>query len=97
MFIVLLTYLKPLDEVEVHLPAHIAFLDEQYKQEKFIFSGRKNPRTGGVIGANVQSREELDAILRQDPFYAHQVAEYEVIEFTPTKYDPKFAAFVAGL
>ncbi|EEP99759.1 Phosphohistidine active-site-containing protein [Yersinia ruckeri] len=45
-------------------------------------SGRKNPRTGGVIFAIALPRDELDAILAEDPFNA--VAHYDVIEFTPT-------------
>ena len=34
------------------------------------------------------------AILKQDPFYVHNAADYELIEFTPIKYHPDFALFV---
>jgi uncharacterized protein YciI len=94
MFIVLLTYIKPLEKINEVLPAHIEFLEKCYKESKFIVSGPRNPRTGGVIVANVNSEEELWGLLRQDPFYVHEAAEYKMIEFTPTKYDERFACFV---
>ena len=91
MYIVLSTYLKPLPEVDRHLGAHRAFLDRNYAQGNFIVSGPKNPRTGGVIVARSMLRQEIDAILAQDPFTAHQVAKYEVVEFSATKKSSDFA------
>jgi hypothetical protein len=32
------------------------------------------------------SREELDSVLAEDPFYRERLAKYQVIEFNPTKY-----------
>ncbi len=49
MFIVNLTYIKPLVEVEKFLEKHIDFLNQYYTKGLFIASGRKNPRTGGII------------------------------------------------
>ena len=46
------------------------------------------PRTGGVILAMADSRAALEAILQQDPFCIADVAEFEVIEFVPTKTAP---------
>ncbi|WP_346354745.1 YciI family protein [Azotosporobacter soli] len=94
MFVVVLKYRKSLEEVDALLPAHVKFLDEQYAQRKFICSGRRNPRIGGVIIANVNSQAELQKILEQDPFYKQQAAEYETIEFTPTKMDERFSCFM---
>jgi uncharacterized protein YciI len=94
MFIVLLKYVKPLEEVELFLDEHIKFLDKYYSQKKFIFSGRRNPRTGGVILMNLRTEAEVKQIISEDPFYRHNIAEYEVIEFFPTKYDPRFSCFV---
>lgn len=49
MFILNLTYIKPISDVETHLQNHISFLEKYYGADKFICSGRKNPRIGGVI------------------------------------------------
>lgn len=86
MFIISLSYKKPLEAVEAHLTAHRAFLDYYYQKGIFILSGPKNPRTGGIILANVKTREKLEKIIQEDPFYQHDIAEYEMLEFTPTKH-----------
>lgn len=87
MFIITLTYQKNLDEVERHLADHISFLDKYYASGHFICSGRKNPRTGGVILAHRTNREDIKRIIQEDPFYQHQTASYEIIEMIPTKFD----------
>jgi uncharacterized protein YciI len=94
MFLVLLQYIKSLEEVERFLDEHVHFLNKYYDQKKFIFSGRRNPRTGGVILVNTSSKAEVKQIINEDPFYKHNIAQYEVIEFAPTKYDPRFSCFV---
>lgn len=87
MFILILKYIKPLERIDELVPSHIEFLDRFYNEEKFIVSGRREPRVGGVILANAGSEEELWGIIKQDPFYIDGAAEYEVIEFVPSKYD----------
>jgi len=36
----------------------------------------------------------LENILKQDPFNIHDVAEYEIVEFSPIKYHANFATFI---
>ncbi len=84
MFVVSLTYTKDLSEVDKHIDAHIAYLEKYYALEKFVASGRKVPRTGGIILVNMENRAELDRILAEDPFHIADVADYEVTEFVPT-------------
>lgn len=85
MFIVSLTYIRPLSEVDAFIPEHIAYLDKHYRLGHFQLSGPKVPRTGGVIVATVGDRETLDNLLSEDPFYREQLAEYQVIEFVPNR------------
>ncbi|MCF7980775.1 MAG: YciI family protein [Pseudomonadales bacterium] len=85
MFVVSLTYKVELTEVEKHIDAHISYLEEQFESGIFLASGRKVPRTGGILFAQAENREELDAILREDPFFEADVADYEITEFVPTK------------
>jgi len=84
MYIVALTYITELDKVEKHLAAHISYLEKYYALGKFIVSGRKVPRTGGIILVNVANRGELDKILQEDPFYQAQLTEFSITEFIPT-------------
>ena len=85
MFIFSLTYVKPLSDVERLLPAHIEFLDEHYKKNLFMCSGRKVPRTGGIILCNCTDMAEAKGIMEKDPFYREDIAQYEMIEFIPSK------------
>ena len=86
MYIVSLNYIKEVSEVEKHLEEHIKFLEKYYEMGKFICSGRKNPRIGGVILLNAESSSEVEKIILEDPFNANEIAEYEITEFFPTKY-----------
>lgn len=94
MFIVSLSYKKDISEVEKFIELHVQFLIKQYADKKIIFSGRKNPRTGGVILFRNVDKEELTDILNQDPFYQNEIADYDITEVIPTKYDEDFACFI---
>ena len=96
MFLFLLTYIKPLPEVERFLPEHIRYLDRQYRAGRFLCSGRKIPRTGGIILCNCSTREEAEALMVQDPFYVEGIAQYELIEFEPSKALEDFRAVISG-
>ena len=85
MFVVNLKYIVSSEVVDGVRPDHIKFLDEFYKKEKFLFSGRKYEGGGGVIICNTHSAEEVHDIMKQDPFIINKIAEYEVIGFNPTK------------
>ena len=84
MFIISLHYKVSMDKVEKHLAAHVEYLKEQYSLNNFIASGRKVPRTGGVILSNIKNREQLDSVINQDPFKQNRVADYEITEFIPS-------------
>lgn len=90
MFVISINYIKPLEEVEPHLEAHRAFLDRHFADGHFIAAGRKVPRTGGIILAKAAGREQLNDLISADPFYVHEVAEFDVVEFEPTKTAPGF-------
>lgn len=84
MFIISLTYRVSLEEVDRHLALHVSYLEEQYALGNFIASGRKVPRTGGIIFSKMDSLEKLQAVLEKDPFKIANLATYEIQEFTPT-------------
>ena len=85
MFIVSIEYAVDLKLVDQHLEEHIEFLKKYYKAGLFLLSGRKVPRTGGVIMAKSDSKEELLKVLSEDPFYREELAKYEITEFVPSK------------
>ncbi len=89
MFIVILTYKKPLSEVDKFLQAHRDYLAEHYASGDFIASGPQNPRIGGVIMIKAVDREAVNAIISQDPFNINGIADYQIVEFTPTMFCDK--------
>lgn len=86
MFIAILTYKKPLEEVDRFLQAHREYLAEHYDAGDFIASGPQTPRVGGVILMKAESRAEIDSIIEQDPFNINGIADYRIVEFTPTMF-----------
>jgi uncharacterized protein YciI len=81
VFVLLLTYIKPLAEVDALMRRHMAWLDAQYDAGRFIVSGRRIPRTGGVILARGDDREEIEALAARDPFVSCGVATCEIVQF----------------
>ncbi len=81
MFVIELIYKADLAQIDAHMKTHVAFLKKYYAAGNFLVSGRKIPRDGGIILAVGNSKEEIEAIVREDPFHIHGLAEFRVIEF----------------
>ncbi|WP_193166202.1 YciI family protein, partial [Microbulbifer hainanensis] len=84
MFIVSLTYKTELSEVDKHIDGHVAFLEKYYARGNFIVSGRKVPRTGGIILVQAANLNEVEKIIEEDPFHIADLANYDITEFIPT-------------
>ncbi len=94
MFLILVQYKKPLDIVDQFLTEHRKYLAEGYKKEYFVVSGTRTPRVGGIILSHLKDRQQLDDIIKQDPFFIHDIADFEIIEFNPALYHENFATFI---
>jgi uncharacterized protein YciI len=81
MFVIELIYKADLAEIDAHMRAHVAFLKKYYASGNFLVSGRKIPRDGGVILAVGATREQIEGIIREDPFHKHGLADFRIIEF----------------
>lgn len=92
MFIVSITYKVELSVVDSHIDEHIAWLESYYEADKFVASGRKVPRTGGIILVNATEVDEVNLIIKDDPFHIAGVANYEITEFIPTMAAKDFEA-----
>ena len=88
IYVVVLTYIKPLEEVDRAIPAHIEWLKKGYADGLFLASGRRLPRTGGGILAKCASREMLESRLSQDPFQQLGLARTEIIPFEASMASP---------
>lgn len=83
MFILSLTYKAPLEEADKHMQAHMDWLKESYADGTFLASGRKVPRTGGIILAKGE-KSAIEALCASDPFSLHNIADYEITEVALT-------------
>ena len=92
MFVLLLTYTKPLEDVDALMRDHMKWVNEQYAAGRFVVSGRMIPREGGIIVAIGGTREEIEALMREDPFVARGLAEVRVVEFRASQRAPDLPA-----
>lgn len=84
MLIISLTYVKSTEEADKYIEPHMAWVKEGFDKGWFQASGRKVPRTGGVILAR-GDRAEIEAFVAADPFSIHGIASYDITEVAVTK------------
>ncbi|MBC6610285.1 hypothetical protein H8B15_05105 [Hymenobacter sp. BT507] len=88
MFLLSLTYLVPFEEIEPLMASHMTWVDTHYQTGTLLLSGRKIPRTGGMLLARAESRAAIEAIVAADPFTQAGAVHYDIIESTPTRIAP---------
>ncbi len=49
LHVAVLTYVRPLEEIDTHIPAHVEWLKLVYCDGVFLASGRRVPRTGRFL------------------------------------------------
>jgi uncharacterized protein YciI len=81
MFVIELTYKAALNQIDAHMTEHVKFLKKYYASGNFVVSGRKIPRDGGIIVAVGESREQIENVIKEDPFYKLGLADFRVMEF----------------
>jgi uncharacterized protein YciI len=79
------------------MQAHVTYLDKYFASNKFLIAGRKKPRKGGIIVAIGNSKEEIEIIAKEDPFYTNNLADIEVIEFSAGKKAADIDALLADI
>ena len=94
MFIFILTFLKPMSEVDKFAAAHFEYLDKYYASGNFLVSGKQNPWVGGAIICFAKDRVEAEKIAFEDPFHIHEIVKYDIFELEATKWAPAFEHFI---
>jgi uncharacterized protein YciI len=84
-FIVEIIYTAPPARIDEVLGEHRAFLQEGYDTGLLLMSGPQVTKTGGMVVARAENKEELEAYFRRDPYHLYGVAEHRVVEFQPVK------------
>ncbi len=83
MSLALLTYVKPLEEVDVHRDAHVAWVKAAMDEGIMLLAGRRTPPTGGVLLFRGEE-DAVRAVAETDPFIVNGVATVEIVAFTMT-------------
>ncbi len=83
MCLAMLTYVKPLGEVDVHRDAHVAWIRAAMEESVMLLAGRRNPPTGGVLLFRGEA-DVVEQFAQTDPFVVNGVATVEVVAFTMT-------------
>lgn len=91
--VVVLTYVPDLAAVDARLDQHLEWLGQQYTEGRVLASGRRDPRTGGVIVCR-GGRDAVEAIVATDPFVTSGVATAEVIPFVASMAAPGLAGLL---
>ncbi|TLZ15314.1 MAG: GTP cyclohydrolase, partial [Gammaproteobacteria bacterium] len=71
-------YKASLEDIDAHMGAHVRFLNKYYAAGNFLVSGRKIPREGGIILSVGKNLQEIEAIVREDPFCKHGLADFRI-------------------
>lgn len=80
MYLLNVSYTKPLEEVTAHFPTHAAWVKQYIDAGIFIFAGPKKSKLGGVIGVKSIDKNKLMDLISEDSYVKNDVAEYQVID-----------------
>jgi uncharacterized protein YciI len=89
MHIVFLQFTERKSEAGKFMQAHKDWIQRGFDAGCFLLTGSLQPQTGGVIFADRISREELDQLVKQDPFVEQGIVTPEIVELTPSRVDPR--------
>lgn len=71
------------EEHEALFTCHVSWFQQYFNTGNFVLIGPYSDREkAGVIIAQTDSREELEAMLKEDAYYPN-LAKYEIREFIP--------------
>lgn len=92
LYIITLTYVRPIEEVNAHLQAHRQWLADHCSSGRILVAGPREDHSGGVVLAHGASRAEVDAMLAQYPFVSHGLVGVSVETFEPALRADAFSA-----
>ncbi len=85
MYLMVSTYLAPLDEVDQAREEHLRFIDGLEERKLVVSAGRQDPPVGGVVLLAVETETEASALMADDPYVRRGLARYEAIGWQPSR------------
>lgn len=78
--LVLLTYVKPIEEIDRLRPAHVEWIGRAMDEGVMLLAGRRTSATGGVLLFRGEP-DVVEPVAKTDPFVVEGAATYELISF----------------
>lgn len=85
MYLMVSTYLAPLDEVDKAREAHMEFLNGLEERGLVVAAGRQDPPVGGVVLLDTATAEEAVEAMAGDPYVQRGLATYVATGWKPTR------------
>jgi uncharacterized protein YciI len=85
VYLMMSTYLVPLDEVDKVRDEHLVYVDDLLERGLALAGGRQEPAVGGILLLNVADEDQAREVIAQDPYVRHGVAEYRPVGWQPTR------------
>ncbi len=97
MYLLIVSYTKPADEVAPHIPAHAAWVKKYLDEGVFLFAGPKKSKLGGVILTKSIDKDRLKKIISEDSYVQQDVCEYQIIDFDCKVAAPQLQMLMNGV
>jgi uncharacterized protein YciI len=81
MYVAILNYTKPEEQVALHRATHSAWVKKYIDMGVFLLAGPMTSKTGGVLFTNSIEKDKLQKIVNEDSYVISNVATYTLIEF----------------
>jgi len=85
VYLMISTYLAPIDQVDEARDAHLAFVAELERAGVLVSAGRQSPPAGGILLLDVDTEARAHELLTDDPYVRQGLAEYAATGWQPTR------------
>lgn len=89
MFVILLKFGAGKARAGEFMEGHKAWIQKGFDDGVFLLVGSLTPNMGGGLLASGESRADIEARVRQDPFVAEGIVEAEILEIDPARTDDR--------
>jgi len=95
MFIILLRFAENRENAGALVEGHKAWLKRGFENGAFLLAGTLGEGQGGAILAGGTSRQDVEALVAEDPFVAEKVVSAEILDWAPSMSDARLAFLAA--
>ncbi len=89
MFVIYLKFSTNKPQAPNYMAAHNAWIKNGFESGKFLIVGSLKPNLGGAIIAHNADFEEIENIVKSDPFVQNDIVTYEINEISINKNDER--------